>query len=154
MIEIAIKARKNRDEKRQNIYVDITKNGEIIPLLIGNVPASLMNDSDILTHLGSRKDELLLVILRKFYPEADPDSITQEENVTDLEKMQTWITNGCKNKIVIGETKAGKPKFGYEIIEKQPWTYKHPSWINAEAEIEKASITLDLKTLLKKVIMR
>jgi len=154
MIELL--SRKERGKERQIAFIKVTDPAHGIDaqeFSVGNVPAELTKDAEVQAHLESRADKIILVILRKHYPEADISPF-REVGKSELEAMQAWIDNGHKNKIQIGLTKTGKPKYGYEVIEKKEIEYKHPPEVTMLDKIDRASITPDLKSLLKDIIMR
>ena len=148
MIEIINK--KQRDEKRQIAF--FTQDG--IEFSCGNVPIGLTKAEDIQAHLDSRADEFKLIILRKEYPEADINSISQKEDAKEIEKWNVWIKNGCKNKVIVGykDEEQTKPIYEHQVIEKQPWQYSHPLWVRLSGEIDKATTLASLKPILKEMI--
>ena len=154
MIELI--SRKERDKERQIAFIKVTDEAHGIDaqeFSVGNVPAELTDDKDVKAHLDSREEEIVTVILRKHYPDADISQF-REEGKSELEAFQAWIDNGCKNKIQIGFYKNGNPKYGYEVIEKKEIEYRHPPELAMIDKIDRASITPDLKSLLKDIIMR
>jgi len=154
MIELI--SRKERNKVWQIAFIkvtDLTHGIDAQEFSVGNVPAELIDDKDVQTHLDSREEEIITVILRKHYPEADIAPF-REEGKSELASFQAWIDNGCKNKIQIGVYKNGKPKYGYEVIEKKEIEYRHPPELAMIDKIDKASITPDLKSLLRDIIMR
>ena len=154
MIELI--SRKGRDKERQVAFIkvtDLTHGIDAQEFSVGNVPAELIDDKDVQAHLDSREEKIITVILRKHYSEADISQF-REEGKSELEAFQAWIDNGCKNKIQIGLYKNGKPKYGYEVIHKKEIEYRHPPELAMIDKIDRASITPDLKSLLKDIIMR
>jgi len=154
MIELI--SRKERNKARQIAFIKVTNTNHGIDaqeFSVGNVPIELTDDKDVQAHLDSREEEIVLVILRKHYPEADISPF-REEGKSELECMQAWIDNGCKNKIQVGLYKNGNPKYGYEVIEKKEIEYRHPPELAMIDKIDRASITPDLKSLLRDIIMR
>lgn len=117
----------------------------------GNIPIELDTKANILAHLEKIEDKFILLILRQQYPESDHLRF-QKDDMTELQSMQKWITAGHRNKIQIGLTTTGKPKYGYKMIEKQELEYRHPKWIGLVAKIEGANITPELKDLLKEIV--
>lgn len=146
-MSIAIKAMKQRDDKRQIAFITLAVNQEEYEFSVGNVPSSLKIQADILAYLEKREDEFKLLILGKSYPEADINSIPQKEEATEIEKWNAWISKGHKN--LIG--KKGRKNI-YEVIEKQELEYRHPKWIGLTAKIESASIDKEIKDLLKELV--
>ncbi|MBA7669689.1 hypothetical protein ES703_77822 [subsurface metagenome] len=144
---IEIKEIKPRDDKRQIAF--FTLDGQ--EFSCGNVPASLTKTADIQAHLDARADEFKLLILRKQYQESDHLRFLKNDK-TEIEAMQAWIAAGHKNKIQIGLTVAGNPKYGYEVIEKQELEYRHPKSVTLVAKIEAANIPPELKGLLKEIV--
>jgi len=144
---IEINGIKPRDEKRQVAYFTI--DGQ--EFSCGNVPTKLTKMVDVQKHLNARADEFKLLILRKQYPESDYLQF-QKDDKSELEAMKEWITKGHKNKIQIGLTTAGNPKYGYEVIEKQELEYHHPKWVGLTAKIEATNITPEMKDLLKEIV--
>ena len=154
MIELI--SRKERDKARQIAFIKVTDEAHGIDaqeFSVGNVPVELTDDKDVQAHLDSREEEIITVILRKHYPEADISQF-REEGKSELEAFTAWIDNGCKNKIQIGLTATGKPKYGYEVIEKKEIEYRHPPELAVMDKIDKASIDPNLKSLLKDITMR
>jgi len=154
MIEII--SRKERGKGRQIAFIKVTDTNHGInaqEFSVGNVPVELTKDADIQAHLDSREEEIVLAIIRKHYPEADISQF-REGGKSELASFQAWIDNGCKNKIQVGYYKNGNPKYGYEVIEKKEIEYRHPPELAMIDKIDKASITPDLKSLLRDIIMR
>jgi len=144
---IEINGIKPRDEKRQVAFFTI--DGQ--EFSCGNVPISLTKAKDIQAHLDARVDEFKLLILRKQYRESDYLRF-QADDKTELEAMKEWIMKGHKNKIQIGLTAVGNPKYGYKVIEKQELEYRHPKWVALMAKIEGANIAPEMKGLLKEIV--
>ncbi|MCK4792802.1 MAG: hypothetical protein KAV87_54235 [Desulfobacteraceae bacterium] len=144
---IEINGIKQRDEKRQIAFFTI--DGQ--EFACGNVPTELTKIEDVQAHLDARADEFKLLILKKHYRESDHKRF-QADDKTELEAMQAWVAAGHKNKIQIGLTIAGNPKYGYEVIEKQELEYRHPKSVSIMAKIEGANITPELKDLLKEIV--
>lgn len=144
---IEIQGIKKRDENRQVAYITV----DGVELSVGNVPIELTKTEDIQAHLDARFDKFKLLILRKLYRGSDHLRF-QKEDMTELEAIEAWITKGHKNKIIVGYYKNGKPKYGYQVIEKQELKYRHPKWIGLKAKIEEANITPELKSLLKEIV--
>jgi len=144
---IEINGMQPRDEKRQVAFFTIDSQ----EFSCGNVPAELTKTHELQAHLEARVDEFKLVISRMEYPESDYLRF-QKVDKTELEAMKEWITKGHKNKIQIGLTKAGNPKYGHEVIEKQKLEYKHPKWIGLLAKIESSNVTKEMKDLLKQIV--
>lgn len=136
-----------RDEKRQVAFFTI--NGQ--EFSCGNMPAELTKMEDIQAHLDARADEFKLLILMKQYPGSDHLRFLKDGK-TELEAMTEWVTKGHKNKIQIGLTTTGNPKYGYEVIEKQELQYKHPKSIRLLALIEASNVAKDIKDLLKEIV--
>lgn len=136
-----------RDEARQIAFFTVDSQ----QFSCGNVPASLTKTTDIQAHLDARADEFNLLILRKQYPESDHKRF-QKEDMTEFQSMKAWIVAGHKNKIQIGLTVAGKPKFEYRIVEKRELDYKHPKEIEARVLINKATSIDDIKAILHKIL--
>ena len=136
-----------RDEKRQIAFFTIGSQ----QFSCGNVPTGLTKKADIQAHLDARADEFKLLILRKQYPESDHIRF-QVDDKTELEAMKAWIVAGHKNKVQVGLTLTGKPKYSYEIIEKKELDYKHPKEIEAKVLIDKATSIDDIKAILHKIL--
>lgn len=136
-----------RDEER--LIAFFTLDGQ--EFSCGNVPAEFTKAKDVQDHLDSRTDKFKLLILRKQYPESDHLRF-QKDDKTELEAMKEWITKGHKNKILIGLTTAGNPKYGYKMIKKQELEYRHPKSVRLVAKIEGANITPEMKDLLKEIV--
>ena len=68
------------------------------------------------------------------------------------EAMNEWVTKGHKNKIQIGLTATGNPKYGYEVIEKRELTYKHPKSVRLLALIESSNVAKEIKDLLIEIV--
>jgi len=154
MIELI--SRKQRGQGRQITFIKVTDPAHGIDaqeFSVGNVPAEFTDDKDVQAHLDNREDEIIMVILRKQYPEADISPF-REEGKSELEAFSAWIDNGCKNKVIVDYYKSGNPKYGYEVIEKKEIEYRHPPEVTMLDKIDRASITPDLKSLLKDIIMR
>lgn len=144
---IEINAIQPRDEKRQIAFFTI--DGQ--QFSAGNVSIELTKMEDVQAHLDARSDEFTLLILRKEYPGSDHLRF-QIDDITELEAIQEWIAKGHKNKIQVGLTVAGKPKYGYEIIEKQELQYRHPKFIRLLALIEASNVDKEIKDLLKQIV--
>jgi len=144
---IEIQRIEQRDEKRQIAFFTI--DGQ--EFSCGNVPVELTKAEDIQAHLDARADEFKLLILRKQYPESDHLRF-QKEDKTEFDAMAAWVAAGHRNKIQIGLTLTGKPKYGYKVIEKQELEYRHPKTVTLVAKIESANITPDMKDLLKEIV--
>jgi len=154
MIELL--SRKERGQERQIAFIKVTDLDHGIDaqeFSVGNVPVELMDDKDVQAHLASREEEIVLVILRKHYPEADISPF-RKEGKSELEAFSAWIDNGCKNKIQIGVYKNGNPKYGYEVIEKKEIEYRHPPEVTVSDKIDSLTVNADLKSVLKDIIMR
>jgi len=145
MIEL-IHERMNEDDK--TAFFKITIDCEVYEWH-GDCP----QDADPQAYLESIKDKIHFLILQKMYPDADWQRFKTEEN-TDLAAFQKWISEGCKNKIIVGYYKNGKPKYGYEVIEKKPWKSTHPPELKLTDKIDSLTVTPDLKSVLKDIIMR
>ncbi len=144
---IEINALKPRDEKRQVAFFTI--DGQ--EFSCGNVPAELTKTEDIQAHLDARADEFRLIIARIQYPEFDYLRF-HKVGKTELEAMEEWITKGHKNKIQVGLTAAGNPKYGYEVIVKQELQYKHPKSVRLTALIEASNVAKETKDLLIEIV--
>jgi len=144
---IKINGMQPRDKKRQVAFLTI--DGQ--EFSCGNVPTELTKVEDIQAYLDSRADDFTLLILKKQYPETDYLRL-QKDDKTELEAMKEWIQKGHKNKIQIGLTTAGNPKYGYEVIEKQELAYKHPKSIRLLALIEASNVDKEIKDLLKEIV--
>lgn len=144
---IEIKAIEPRDEKRQIAFFTI--DGQ--EFSCGNVPTELTKKPDVQAHLDARADEFKLLILRKQYPETDYLRF-QKDDKTELEAIQEWIAKGHKNKIQIGLTAAGNPKYDYKVIEKQELKYRHPKSVRLLALIESSTVAPEMKNLLKEIV--
>lgn len=144
---IEINGIKQRDEKRQIVFFML--DGQ--EFSCGNVPAELTKAEDVQAHLDARADEFKLLILRKQYPESDHLRFKTKDN-TEFEAMKEWIAKAHKNKIQIGLTGTGNPKYSYEIIEKQELEYKHPKSIRLLALIEASTVAKEVKDLLKEIV--
>lgn len=151
MIEI-IHQRENEDDITVFFKIDIKEEAESIEWHADMRP----KDADPQAYLKNIEDKLHFLILQKMYRGgdtwADWQRFKTDEN-TELEAMQEWIKAGHKNKIQTGLTKAGKPKYGYRIIEKQPWKSTHPPELAVAKDIDALDVKEDLKKVLKKVIM-
>ena len=110
-------------------------------------------DADSQVYFEGMKDKVHFLILQKMYREADWQRFKTDEN-TDLQAFQKWISEGCKNKIIVGYYKTGNPKYGYEVIEKKPWVSTHPPELKLTDKIDSLTVTPDLKSVLKDIIMR
>lgn len=138
---------KERDDKRQIAFIK----ADGIEFSVGNIPAELSTDTKILAWLNKNEDYYKFLIIQKQYPEADWQRFKTDKN-SNLESIKGWIAKGHKNKIQVGLTKAGNPKYGYIVIEKQELEYRHPKWIGLLAKIEASSIDKETKDLLKEII--
>lgn len=136
-----------RDEKRQLAFFTI--DGQ--EFSCGNVPVELTKKPDVQAHLDARSEEFTLLILRTQYMGSDHLRF-QKDDITELEAMQEWIAKDHKNKIQVGLTAAGNPKYGYEIIEKQELQYKHPKSVRLTALIEASNVAKEIKDLLKEIV--
>ena len=144
---IEINEIKQRDDERQIAF--FTLDGQ--EFSCGNVPIGLDTNTKILKYLNGREDEFKLLILRKQYPESDHKRFFKDD-ISELKAMQEWIAKGHRNKIQIGLTKTGKPKYGYEVVEKQELEYRHPKWIGLMVKIDASSVDNKTKELLKEII--
>lgn len=136
-----------RDEERQVAFFTI--DGQ--EFSAGNVPLLLVKIEDIQAHLDARADEFKLLILKMQYAESDHLRF-QTNDKTELEAMEEWIATGHKNKIQVGLTATGKPKHGYETIEKQELRYKHPKSVRLLALIEDSTVAKETKDLLTEIV--
>lgn len=143
MIEI-IGARGNEDD--QTVFFKIMIDSDVYEW-----HADIPKDADPQAHLEAMKDKIHFLILGKMYREADWQRFKTEKN-TDTEAFEEWVKKGHKNKVVIGQTKKGKPKYGYEIIEKQKWKSTHPKHITMIKKIEASSVDKQTKDLLKEMV--
>jgi len=152
MIELI--SRKQRDKERQIAFIKVTDPAhgiDVQEFSVGNVPVELTKNADVQAHLDSREEEIITVILRKHYPEADISPF-REEGKSELEAFSAWIDNGCKNKVIVGYYKNGNPKYGYEVIERQEIEYRHPPEVALKAEIAVANTVPKLKAVMEKFI--
>ena len=143
---IELIAKQPRDSERQIAFIKV----DGTEFSVGNVPVALTKTEDIQAHLDARADEFKLLILRKSYPESDHLQF-QKEDMTEFQSIKAWITAGHKNKIQIGLTLAGNPKYGYKVIEKQELQYRHPKSVKLMAMIDTANIAPEMKDLLKEI---
>lgn len=96
-MEIQLNHREPRDETRQIAYVTISGfNDHTYRFQVGDVPADLATNEDVLEHLNSRSDELHLFCLKKTYPGYNLSEFRTEEN-TELEAFLEWIEAGAEN---------------------------------------------------------
>jgi len=146
MIEI-IHERTNESDKTVFFRIDIAEETEPIEWH-GDVP----KDADSKVYLEAMQDKIHFLILQKMYPDVDWQRFKTDEN-TDLQAFQKWITEGCKNKIIVGYYKNGKPKYSYVVIERQPWKSTHPPELALTDKIDSLTVTPDLKSVLKDIIM-
>jgi len=142
-IEI-ISTKENKDD--QTAFFKLTYDNEDYEFH-GDCPKGV----DPQEHFTATEDDLTFLILGKMYQDADWERFKTDKN-TKLEAMQAWITDGHRNKVIIGETKAGKPKYGYEVIEKKPWQSTHPPHIEVLKKIDDAEIDDNIKELLKDIV--
>lgn len=154
MIELI--SRKERNKERQITFIKVTDSAHGIDaqeFSVGNVPAELTDDKDVQVHLDSRENEIILIILRKHYPEADIDKF-REEGKSELEAFQAWIDNGCKNKLIFGykDEKQTKPIYEERIIEKKEIEYKHPPGIALKLELKEINTIENAKALIGKIL--
>jgi len=145
MIELI--CRRQRDKDRQIAFIKI--DGQ--DFSVGNVPASL-DDAKCLAHLQGREQKIRFVMLLKQYPEAEFRQF-KKEGMSDLEAMQSWVDNGCKNKIQVGQDEEGKAILQDVIIEAQPIAYKIPKEITALAAIDSAKTIAELKVAIKAIMI-
>lgn len=148
MIEI-ISAREN--ESDQAVFFKITI-GKDIYEWHGSCP----KDADPQAYFEAMKDKLHFLILQKMYRDGETWADWQryqKEGMTPLQSMLAWIADGCRNKIIVGYYKNGKPKYEYQIIEKQPWRSTHPPGLALTAEVDKVTTLAGLKAIVKKAIM-
>jgi len=103
-------------------------------------------------YFEAMEDDLIFLILCKMYDRAEWVAF-QTMETTRLQAMRAWISAGHKNKIQIGFYKNGKPKYKYEIIEKQAWKSTHPESLKLNDEIDNAKTLNELKGIVKKVIL-
>ena len=110
-------------------------------------------DADPKTYFETMQDKIHFLILQKMYPDADWQRFKTDEN-TELEAMLAWIADGCRNQIIIGYYKNGKPKYSYVVIERQPWKSTHPPELKLTDKIDTLTVNADLKSILRDIIMR
>lgn len=107
--------------------------------------------------LEDNQDFIRFLILQKMYCKDDiyPDwqRFKTEENDNYL-ALQDWIAAGHKNQIIVGYYKNGNPIYKYIVIEKQPWISTHPPELKLTDKIDSLTVTPDLKSVLKDIIMR
>lgn len=145
MIEI-IHERENENDK--TVFFKFSVNEEEFEWH-GDCP----KDTDPKKYFEAMTDKITLLIYNRLYPENDHIRFLKK-GMTEIEAMLAWIADGCRNKIIISYYKSGNPKYGYKVIEKQPWRSTHPPELKLTDKIDRASITSDLKSLLKDIIMR
>ena len=150
---IELKARKQRDEKRQIAFFTVDE----YEFADGSVPVELDTDTKVLIWLEKNEDRYMFLILQKMYRNgdtwADWQRFKTDEN-TDLAAFQKWIADGCRNQIIVGYYKNGNPIYKYIVIEKQPWKSTHPPELKLTDKIDSLTVTPDLKSILKDIIMR
>lgn len=144
---IEMQAKESRDSGRQIAFIKV----DGIEFSVGNVPIELSTDINILNWLKKNEVFYKFLILQKQYPEADWQRYKTEEN-DNYSALNEWISKGHKNKIQIGLTLTGKPKYGYKVIEKQELEYRHPKSVGLVARIEEANIAPEMKGLLKDIV--
>jgi len=146
MIEI-IHERTNPPEcKDKTVFFKFTIENEVYPW-----HADCPLDKDPQTYLESIKDKITLLIFNRLYPENDHKRFMKDDT-SELESAKLWIKDGCRNKVQVGLYKSGNIKYGYEVIEKREWKYRHPKWLRLEAKIENSAIDKETKDLLKEII--
>lgn len=69
----------------------------------GDIQQTGMSEAQIQSWLEANIEKLRGEIYRKIYPEA---VIVKFNDETDLEAWQRWISNGCKNIVVVNEVEA------------------------------------------------
>ena len=146
-MSIEIKAVEPRDETRQVAF--FTLDGQ--EFSCGNVPIALTKTEEIQAYLDSRVNEFNLLLLKREYPESDHKRF-QKQNMTELVAMSEWILKGLRNKVVVGETTTGKPKYEYVTIGKKPLTYKPAKSVKLKPIIEAATRVDKLKEVILKVL--
>ena len=114
----------------------------------GDVPL----DKEPQAYLESIEDKIILLIYNRLYPDNDYKRFLIDD-MTELKAMEAWLADGCRNKVQVGYYKNGKPKYEYQAIEKKLWKSTHPPEISMIDKIDRASITPDLKSVLKDIIM-
>jgi len=118
---------------------------------------SCPKDAEPKAYFEAIQDKIHFLILQKMYQDgdtwADWKRFKTDEN-TNLAAFQKWITEGCKNQIIVGYYKNGKPKYEYRVIEKKPWKSTHPPELAMTDKIDSLTVNADLKSLLKDIIMR
>ena len=148
---IEINGTQNMNEKDQWVFMTIKIDDEEFKFI--HVAPCGLEGEKLQKFVDAREDRYKLDILRDLYPNSDYKRFMKED-VMELEAMLAWIEAGHKNQIIIGYYKNGNPKYGYRIIEKQEWRSTHPPELKLTDKIDRASITPDLKSLLKDIIMR
>ena len=150
---IKLIAIKPRGEARQIAYFVIDDKYDFSD---GRILIALDTNAKVLTWLKKNEDFYMFLILQKMYRDGDVWADWQRFKTgknTNLEAMQDWIAKGCKNKIQVGLTKTGNPKYGYQVIQKLPWRPTHPSNLKLETEVDKITTLEGLKEIVKKVII-
>lgn len=152
-MSIELIAVKPRDEKRQVAFFKVDK----YEFSAGDVPVALDTNAKVSTWLKKNEDFYMFLILQRMYRKgeawADWKRFKTEEN-TQLEAMEAWIADGCRN-IVGYEDEEGTIPI-YEVIEKKSFRSTHPAHLKLEKEIDAVDIGNEtkLKKLLKDIITK
>lgn len=131
-IEIQLRYRKPRDEKRQRAFISVSGvNAETYDFEVGNVPIELDTDGLVQTYLETRRDEFHLFCLKKTWKGADIKRF-QVEGKSELKAFLDWIDDGHKN--IIGYEDEEEEIPIYEVISNHPYHGTHPpqfDWIES-----------------------
>ena len=112
------------DEKMQAVFMTLTVNGDECKFT-HTAPLEL-SGPDLQKYIDAREDLYKLDILKDMYPGA---IFKRREDETELQAMERWIAEGCKNPA----KKEKDPETGKDIImepekvvEKVPFEREHP----------------------------
>lgn len=130
-IEVELRYRKPRDEKRQIAFVSVSGvNAQVYEFSVGNVPAELGTNEAVQAYLETRIDEWHLYCLRETYVGAEITRF-QIEGKTELEAFQDWVDDGHKNIVSYDEDEPI-----YEVITNHDYPGTHPKALEWLEEME------------------
>jgi len=131
-------------EKDKTVYVTVLYNGNSYEFH-GDIPLADDPEEYIINHTRV----LYFHIVRNIFPGAQWERFKTDER-DQLSAIQAWVLDGKRN--IVGEDENGDPV--YEIIEAVPYKSTHPPWIKLMKEIDTAANLVDIKEILKKIVMR
>jgi len=116
---------------KQTVFMTVRVGGEECKFN-HTAPAGL-SGPDLQKYVDAREDRYKLDIMKDMYPGA---KFKGRENDTELQAMERWITEGCRNPAkkekdpVTGKEIVAEPE---KVIEKVPFDRQHPPVVDYQA---------------------